>query len=129
MEYNKILKDALNCIEWDDLIFEVHHINHDRNDNRISNLLLLPKKLHKKYHLLLRYASCFCDDIIKKDVGIIPKYHIDTISKLIECKNDMAYLYQEQANFIDKVNKTYLVSKSDEDTYIMKLQDISDKYN
>lgn len=31
--------------------FDVHHIDGDRDNNAISNLILLPKALHAKYHL------------------------------------------------------------------------------
>lgn len=30
--------------------YDIHHIDFDRNNNSISNLLLLPKTLHLKYH-------------------------------------------------------------------------------
>lgn len=32
--------------------YDIHHIDFDRNNNEINNLILLPKKLHNKYHLL-----------------------------------------------------------------------------
>lgn len=33
--------------------YEVHHIDLNHNNNDITNLMLLPKKLHNKYHFLL----------------------------------------------------------------------------
>lgn len=30
--------------------FEIHHIDSDRENNSISNLVLLPRKLHREYH-------------------------------------------------------------------------------
>lgn len=30
--------------------YEVHHIDFNRDNNEISNLLLLPRELHQKYH-------------------------------------------------------------------------------
>jgi hypothetical protein len=33
--------------------YVIHHIDFDRTNNDISNLLLLPKGLHTKYHILL----------------------------------------------------------------------------
>ena len=37
-----------------DSSFAIHHINFDRSDNRIDNLVALPKSLHSRYHLLKR---------------------------------------------------------------------------
>lgn len=33
--------------------YDIHHIDFNHNNNEISNLLLLPKELHSKYHLLI----------------------------------------------------------------------------
>lgn len=43
-------------IEFDN-DFVVHHIDLNRGNNDISNLLLLPKELHAKYHLILNVLS------------------------------------------------------------------------
>lgn len=39
--------------------FAIHHIDFDRNNNEIENLLLLPRGLHNKYHSSL---SAICDE-------------------------------------------------------------------
>ena len=46
--------------------YVVHHIDLDRTNNDISNLLLLPKELHAKYHLIL---TAITED--KKQDGIV----------------------------------------------------------
>ena len=33
--------------------YAIHHIDFDRTNNEIENLLLLPRKLHAKYHFIL----------------------------------------------------------------------------
>ena len=33
--------------------FDIHHIDFNRNNNDINNLILLPKELHSKYHTLI----------------------------------------------------------------------------
>lgn len=33
--------------------FDVHHLDENRENNDIDNLLMLPKKLHQKYHKVL----------------------------------------------------------------------------
>jgi flagellar basal body rod protein FlgC len=35
----------------------VHHINHDREDNRIENLKLMDKKDHMKMHMIERHEK------------------------------------------------------------------------
>lgn len=37
--------------------YEIHHIDFNRKNNKIENLLLLPKKLHRKLHWV-RDTSC-----------------------------------------------------------------------
>ncbi len=37
--------------------YVVHHIDLDRENNDINNLMLLPKKLHAKYHMCLTAAK------------------------------------------------------------------------
>lgn len=40
--------------------FDIHHINGNREDNDISNLVLLPKILHRTLHKVL-YNASFCE--------------------------------------------------------------------
>ena len=37
-------------ITWDHKKFEVHHIDGNRNNNDVLNLILLPKELHQRLH-------------------------------------------------------------------------------
>lgn len=37
--------------------YEIHHINLNHNDNNIMNLVMLPKKLHSKYHIYLNLLN------------------------------------------------------------------------
>lgn len=41
--------------------YVVHHIDFDRSNNDISNLLLLPRGLHSKYHFCLSTMQCESD--------------------------------------------------------------------
>ena len=49
-DYISIYKDATG-IDFDSSNYEVHHIDEDRSNNDIENLVLLPKELHSKYHI------------------------------------------------------------------------------
>lgn len=51
MDYRKLYKSHFN-IEFDDKM-EVHHIDGDRSNNNIDNLLLLPESTHSKFHFSL----------------------------------------------------------------------------
>lgn len=42
----------------------VHHINHDRTDNRIENLLLMKKHEHCSMHMKERYANKRRNDLL-----------------------------------------------------------------
>ena len=51
-DYKKVYEKALG-IKWDRSMYNVHHIDQDRSNNDISNLLLLPSDLHHRFHLAL----------------------------------------------------------------------------
>ena len=57
MKYRDFYKKYF-AIQFDDS-FDIHHINGDRKDNDISNLVLIPKILHKTLHKVL-YDASFC---------------------------------------------------------------------
>ena len=71
--------------------YSIHHIDLDRGNNDISNLLLLPKELHAKYHLILNSIS-ICPDKPKADGFIdvrlsnilITDYNANMFSQLAE---------------------------------------------
>jgi hypothetical protein len=47
--YRKFYIDSLNITE-DISEYDIHHIDMNRGNNLLTNLLLLPKKLHHSYH-------------------------------------------------------------------------------
>lgn len=49
--YRKLYKDYFG-IDFDKN-YDIHHIDFNRDNNDISNLILLPKDLHAKYHTLI----------------------------------------------------------------------------
>ncbi len=36
------------------LNFEIHHLDFNRNNNKIDNLVAIPKTLHQNYHILYK---------------------------------------------------------------------------
>lgn len=55
MNYRKLYKEYYQ-IDFDDN-YEVHHLDENRKNNNIENLLLLPKKLHHQYHFLKNFIK------------------------------------------------------------------------
>lgn len=50
MDYRKIYQEHYRITIPDG--FEIHHINKDREDNRIENLMLLPARVHRDLHII-----------------------------------------------------------------------------
>ncbi len=83
MKYRDFYKKYF-AIQFDDS-FDIHHINGDRKDNDISNLVLIPKKLHQTLHKVL-YDASFCQspfDYIIKDL-----YHWIDLKEQAACEKD-----------------------------------------
>lgn len=104
--YKKILSDALGGIRWDTEEYEVHHINHNREDNRVSNLLLLPKKMHRKYHYLMNMIQYGGYDLTSKRIDS-PYVSSSLAYELVEVREDMAALsgMQEQCAYAVKMQQ------------------------
>lgn len=50
-DYRQLYKDYYGIQFGNDMV--VHHIDFDRSNNDIANLLLLPNRLHSQYHFAL----------------------------------------------------------------------------
>ncbi len=51
-DYRRLYAETFG-IEWDREKYEVHHIDGNRENNMIDNLILLPKDLHRKIHSVM----------------------------------------------------------------------------
>ena len=65
MNYRELYKDYYG-IDFDNY-FDVHHIDRNRKNNNINNLLLLPSTLHSQFHF---------------NLNILEKYKITDISRI-----------------------------------------------
>ena len=83
---------------------DIHHINLNHNDNRISNLVAVSKELHKRIHKF--FYNCEILDILEKyeKDGIIRYY---SISPLTAVKNRWvnAIKYKKRFDFLSLENK------------------------
>ena len=51
-EYQKIYSEFLKDLTWNSTVYEVHHIDLNHENNSFDNLVLVPRKLHRKFHCL-----------------------------------------------------------------------------
>lgn len=49
-DYKRIYREYFG-IKWDTKQLVIHHLDHNRKNNNINNLVLIPSKLHSKYHM------------------------------------------------------------------------------
>lgn len=99
MNYKKFYKKVLN-IEYDSKLYHIHHIDGDRNNNNISNLLLLPKTLHIKLHNFLKKINKFTiNDIINIHNICNIDYYTDIMCEYyIFISNDIEIWYNYKRN-------------------------------
>lgn len=99
-DYRKIIKEYYNInLESN---YDVHHIDLNHNNNEISNLMIIPKKLHQKYHKYLNAINYNDNIFIKKFDAHIhsnifkgDNYNLELINNfipiLIECNKWFDY--------------------------------------
>jgi hypothetical protein len=116
--YVMILQDALG-VKWDTKFLCVHHIDHNHSNDDLHNLLLIPKRLHNKYHMLYNICADKCDYFLAKGLAPIESGVIDSIKALCDVRRDMERLdfmqhfiiqqRKEDANFnaAEYINRYY----------------------
>ena len=108
-DYRQYYKDYYG-IDFDGRKFEIHHIDLDRGNNDIKNLILLPKDLHKKYHGLLPYVQSLVDN--------------KSIKTMIDMNNGQTLYYDEMKEFCEvmiEINE-WKLKKASRDYYIANNQ-------
>ena len=94
--YRKYYKEYYR-IEFDSS-YVIHNIDFDRSNNDISNLLLLPGKLHSRYHFLLngfdlgkeqKKGTVSLDFKIVSECGHIPMFGINMMKNLCETMEEI----------------------------------------
>lgn len=96
-DYRKKYKRYYGIDFGDD--FAIHHMDFDRSNNDIANLLLLPADLHQRYHFYIKaiYAQdCKSGELVIKtrvdeyEKEIDPKMIYGLLSTLQECNTWVA---------------------------------------
>lgn len=80
--------------------YDIHHIDLNHENNQISNLMILPKKLHNKYHILINSTN-FTGDIFCKTFNA--KIH----SNIVNGDNYNLYMSQQLIEVLYECNKWY----------------------
>lgn len=73
--------------------YDIHHIDLDKSNNDIENLLLLPKELHKEYHRALKQLAEWGIDYTETNNIIIPLF-------LVKNNDTLYFAYQAIQNYI-----------------------------
>lgn len=60
IDYRKIYAQYYGIEVPEDV--DIHHIDFDRSNNDPSNLLMLPKDLHQRYHYILTAFNCYTNN-------------------------------------------------------------------
>lgn len=102
--------------------WEVHHIDFDRENNHIDNLIAIPKKIHRRYHELIRQNMW-----IKKD-GNTP--YISLQIDILDCTPDhytriynykkIMKIYIKLKEFLIMVNEYFIKDDLHEVTNLVK---------
>ena len=88
MNYVEFYKESTGLF-FNSNVYDVHHINEDRKDNSIKNLVMIPKYIHSQYHILKNNLPSF--GINTKVVSLIDmgnghnSLYINSIVSFDEC--------------------------------------------
>lgn len=81
--------------------YDVHHIDLNHNNNSIENLMVLPKKLHNKYHFLFNSVHSSSENIFGK------KFNAQIHSNIINGDNYNLQMAKELIDTLYECNKWY----------------------
>lgn len=96
VDYRQLYKDYYHIEFSRDMV--VHHIDFDRTNNNIDNLLLLPNHLHAKYHYVLQVMT-----------GIDMSWSLNDKMKLDDLNtfNNYPYWLRKMAEVLEEIRPWY----------------------
>ena len=98
MDYRRFYIDVLNIEELSQK-FVIHHIDYNRNNNKLSNLVALPRKLHNDLHEY--YNKLFINISFDKELkGIIDSGN-GYNSFLLMFIKEYCEVYEEATKWLD----------------------------
>jgi hypothetical protein len=118
INYVNLYKKELE-IQFNSSKYEIHHIDLNRKNNKIKNLLLLPRKLHRQYHYYLQVIEAGKKHLneIKYINGGYPDDYYQTfcrdITSLLEVKKDIRKWADFKMYLEDKLLNIHNINKDD----------------
>ena len=67
MDYVRFYKKSLG-IDFSGKDYDIHHLDGNHGNNNLSNLLLLPKKLHHQYHFSCPPKEVCTPDLVPQSI-------------------------------------------------------------
>ena len=113
--------------------FDIHHIDFNRENNDIANLVAIPRQLHKKYHTIIvkmfplghftyeksLFTPFLSNDFYVGELGYIT-YQMENIAKNIHTMQDTLYEVSIWCNYKNLLLKTLTEWRVDEFLTIYK---------
>ena len=87
-DYKQIYSKGLKGLSWDSEIYDIHHIDLNHNNNDFRNLVLIPKRLHRKFHFLYNGLKN-CDFSKISDISYQEPFELNWISNFFSVKSEM----------------------------------------
>ena len=88
VDYKKIYSENMNGLKWDSNQYDVHHIDLNRSNNDFENLVLVPKRLHRKFHFFYNSIK----DVDFSNLSCIhsqSSHTLQSLSDFFEVKEEM----------------------------------------
>ena len=67
MNYKRVYSENLGGLVWDRKDYCIHHIDLNHFNDRFENLILIPSKLHRKFHFLYK-SVCFDSGLFSNEL-------------------------------------------------------------
>lgn len=109
-DYKQIYSKELNGLKWNSKIYDVHHIDLNHNNNDFNNLVLIPKRLHRKFHFLFNGLKS-CDFSKISNLHYQEPFELNWISNFYATKNEMVIMLRLKEEL---VNNAILIGESED---------------
>ena len=96
--------------------FVIHHIDFDRNNNKIHNLVMLPSRLHSQYHFYKTQIS-HMNEVIETKMTLLANCCVYRNKKYIEFLVKFQEIYEECCRWV--IKKEVILSKENHECYFV----------